>query len=520
MPLPVAGVGDAVGEAEGRRVARPAAGRSRPRPRRRTGLPRPRCRHRAPRRRRPSTIISRRSQATVSSARAANSGSPVAAWAEASSSQELGVVVEHLLEVRHEPVGIDRVAGEAAAEMVVDAALADPRQGVQHAVAQGRVAAAPRLLPDQPQDRRLRELGRAGEAAMDRCRSARPAARATCARQLRRAAARRGSGAASRLRASADGLAVAGDALVAAAPELGHLLQHLDEAGPAVARLGREVGAAPERLAVGGQEHGERPAALLAHHRQGLLVDGVEVGPLLAVDLDVDEQPVHHGRRRGVLEALVRHDVAPVAGGVADREQDRPVLGPRQGQRRLVPLAASRPGCPRAAAGRGWWRRRARWAWLGDPRIRLGSGASWPIVGGEQSATASGTAMKVNIEVDCTPDEARRFLGLPDVAPMQQTVMAAMEKRLVDTIQATDSQKLIDQWLPLGHEGHRAVAVVVDAAGRRPPPGCRARRAPSPRNSAGLGGRHDLRPGDGAGTRAGGRAAGQRAAGRGGRRAR
>ena len=37
--------------------------------------------------------------------------------------------------------------------------------------------------------------------------------------------------------------------------------------------------------------------------------------------------------------------------------------------------------------------------------------------------------MKVNIEVDCTPDEARRFLGLPDVAPMQQTVMAAMEKR-------------------------------------------------------------------------------------------
>ena len=61
--------------------------------------------------------------------------------------------------------------------------------------------------------------------------------------------------------------------------------------------------------------------------------------------------------------------------------------------------------------------------------------------------------MKVNIEVDCTPDEARRFLGLPDVAPMQQTVMAAMEKRLVDTIQATDSQKLIDQWLPLGMKG-------------------------------------------------------------------
>ena len=61
--------------------------------------------------------------------------------------------------------------------------------------------------------------------------------------------------------------------------------------------------------------------------------------------------------------------------------------------------------------------------------------------------------MKVNIEVDCTPDEARRFLGLPDVAPMQQTVMAAMEKRLVDTISSTDSQQLISQWLPMGVQG-------------------------------------------------------------------
>jgi hypothetical protein len=61
--------------------------------------------------------------------------------------------------------------------------------------------------------------------------------------------------------------------------------------------------------------------------------------------------------------------------------------------------------------------------------------------------------MKVNIEVDCTPDEARRFLGLPDVAPMQQTVMAAMEKRLVDTIDSMDTQKLMEQWMPLGMKG-------------------------------------------------------------------
>ena len=66
-------------------------------------------------------------------------------------------------------------------------------------------------------------------------------------------------------------------------------------------------------------------------------VDRVEVGPLLAVDLDADEVLVHQRRRRGVLERLVLHHVAPVAGGVADREQDRPVLAPRPRERLLAP---------------------------------------------------------------------------------------------------------------------------------------------------------------------------------------
>jgi hypothetical protein len=61
--------------------------------------------------------------------------------------------------------------------------------------------------------------------------------------------------------------------------------------------------------------------------------------------------------------------------------------------------------------------------------------------------------MKVNIEVDCTPDEARRFLGLPDVAPMQQSVMSAMEKRLMEAITSTDTQKLMEQWLPFSVKG-------------------------------------------------------------------
>lgn len=64
-----------------------------------------------------------------------------------------------------------------------------------------------------------------------------------------------------------------------------------------------------------------------------------------------------------------------------------------------------------------------------------------------------GVTMKFNIVVDCTPEEARQFLGLPDVAPMQKHVMEAMERRLVDAIAATDTATLIEQWMPLQIKG-------------------------------------------------------------------
>ena len=54
--------------------------------------------------------------------------------------RELGVVVEHLLEVRHEPDRVGRVAVEAAAELVVDPAVGhlverEPHDGVEPGVA-------------------------------------------------------------------------------------------------------------------------------------------------------------------------------------------------------------------------------------------------------------------------------------------------------------------------------------------------------------------------------------------------
>ena len=38
--------------------------------------------------------------------------------------------------------------------------------------------------------------------------------------------------------------------------------------------------------------------------------------------------------------------------------------------------------------------------------------------------------MKMTIEVDCTPEEARRFLGLPDVSALNDALVSEMQKRM------------------------------------------------------------------------------------------
>ena len=82
----------------------------------------------------------------VSAVRSAKSGDFGLAPGLGHQLEQQRVVVEHLLEMRHEPALVDAVAGEAAAEMIVDAALRDMGEGVRHRFEQIglAVAAGPR----------------------------------------------------------------------------------------------------------------------------------------------------------------------------------------------------------------------------------------------------------------------------------------------------------------------------------------------------------------------------------------
>ena len=61
--------------------------------------------------------------------------------------------------------------------------------------------------------------------------------------------------------------------------------------------------------------------------------------------------------------------------------------------------------------------------------------------------------MKITVDIDCTPDEARAFFGLPNVQPMQDVLMKKIEERTVAGLDAMSPEALLKNWLPAGVQG-------------------------------------------------------------------
>lgn len=61
--------------------------------------------------------------------------------------------------------------------------------------------------------------------------------------------------------------------------------------------------------------------------------------------------------------------------------------------------------------------------------------------------------MKITVDVDCTPEEARTFLGLPDVKPMQDQLMQEMQEQLSSTLRAMQPDEMLRVWLPANLKG-------------------------------------------------------------------
>jgi hypothetical protein len=58
--------------------------------------------------------------------------------------------------------------------------------------------------------------------------------------------------------------------------------------------------------------------------------------------------------------------------------------------------------------------------------------------------------MKMTIEVDCSPEEARRFLGLPDVSGLNEALVKEMQARMSANLSALAPEELMKSWMAFG----------------------------------------------------------------------
>lgn len=76
--------------------------------------------------------------------------------------------------------------------------------------------------------------------------------------------------------------------------------------------------------------------------------------------------------------------------------------------------------------------------------------------------------MKINVEVECTPEEARRAMGLPDFSPVHERYVAMMVEAVEKQGTPEAFETMMRSWSPMGEAGMNMWRGLFDSAGKTP----------------------------------------------------
>ncbi len=74
--------------------------------------------------------------------------------------------------------------------------------------------------------------------------------------------------------------------------------------------------------------------------------------------------------------------------------------------------------------------------------------------------------MKVTVDVDCTPEEARRFMGLPDLSAVHDAYTDKMKRVIDEGITPDVLEGMMRNWMPMGEAGMNVWRNMFDQIGR------------------------------------------------------
>jgi hypothetical protein len=74
--------------------------------------------------------------------------------------------------------------------------------------------------------------------------------------------------------------------------------------------------------------------------------------------------------------------------------------------------------------------------------------------------------MKVTVDVDCTPEEARRFLGLPDLTPVHEAYVDKMKAAVTEGPSPEMFGELMQSWGPMNEAAMSMWKQMLDQMGK------------------------------------------------------
>jgi hypothetical protein len=72
--------------------------------------------------------------------------------------------------------------------------------------------------------------------------------------------------------------------------------------------------------------------------------------------------------------------------------------------------------------------------------------------------------MKFTVNVECTPEEARRFVGLPDVTPLNEMLVSEMTTRAQENLKMMAPDAIMRSWMSFGGQAQDAFMKMMSRA--------------------------------------------------------
>ncbi|HEX8214949.1 MAG TPA: DUF6489 family protein [Allosphingosinicella sp.] len=73
--------------------------------------------------------------------------------------------------------------------------------------------------------------------------------------------------------------------------------------------------------------------------------------------------------------------------------------------------------------------------------------------------------MKVTVDIDCTPEEARRFMGLPDLSSVHEAYLEKVRKTITEGLTPDLMREMMKSWGPMSEAGLNMWGQMLGQAG-------------------------------------------------------